>query len=363
MVDDRFMRYKILPIFLPHQGCPHKCVFCDQNTITGNSARISIKGVRKQIVEFGLRSDFNHTFNIFKEVAFYGSSFTAMPEALQRSLLEPASEALERGHIDGIRLSTRPDYCDPTTVQLLKELHVKTVEVGVQSMDPEVLRRSGRGHGREESIRALKTLKREGFVTGVQLMPGLPGEDMASFLSTIREVISLKPEFVRLYPTLVIKGTPLEGLYKKGLYQPLSLEEAIDRCKKGVILFRKAGIRVIRCRIQPTPSLEENGSVCVGPFHPAFGELVESSIVFDRVNLIFKEISLCSEPKESIFIRSSLKRFSVLKGQKGVNLQRLRSLYPGRRIFMNQDPTLPDELIRVSNETGNHWDIQKNIRS
>ena len=120
-------------------------------------------------------------------------------------------------------------------------------------------------------------------------------------------------------------------------------------------------------RLEPVPAAfgDGEGEIGVGQVGclAAFGELVESSIVFDRVNLIFKEISLSSEPKESIFIRSSLKRFSVLKGQKGVNLQRLRSLYPGRRIFMNQDPTLPDDLIRVSNEKGNHWDIQKNIRS
>lgn len=363
MVENKIQRYKILPIFLPHQGCPHQCVFCDQNTITGNSAEISIEWVRKQIVEFGLKSDFNPSSHTFKEVAFYGSTFTAMPASLQRSLLKPASEALERGHIDGIRISTRPDYCVHMTIELLKELHVKTVEVGVQSMDHEVLRRSGRGHGREESVQAVKTLKREGFITGVQLMPGLPGEDIASFLSTIRDVISLNPAFVRLYPTIVIKGTPLEGLYQKGLYQPLSMEKAIDRCKKGIILFRKAGIRVIRCGIQPTPSLQKKGSICIGPFHPAFGELVESSIMFDQVNLIFKKISLSSDPAESIFIRSSFKGFSILKGQKGSNLQRLKSLYPGRKIFMNQDPTLPDDLIRVSNESGSHWDIQKSIRS
>ena len=363
MVENKIQRYKILPIFLPHQGCPHQCVFCDQNTITENSAEISIEWVRKQIVEFGLKSDFNPSSHTFKEVAFYGSTFTAMPASLQRSLLKPASEALERGHIDGIRISTRPDYCDHMAIELLKELHVKTVEVGVQSMDHEVLRRSGRGHGREESVQAVKTLKREGFITGVQLMPGLPGEDIASFLSTIRDVISLNPAFVRLYPTIVIKGTPLEGLYQKGLYQPLSMEKAIDRCKKGIILFRKAGIRVIRCGIQPTPSLQKKGSICIGPFHPAFGELVESSIMFDQVNLIFKKISLSSDPAESIFIRSSFKGFSILKGQKGSNLQRLKSLYPGRKIFMNQDPTLPDDLIRVSNESGSHWDIQKSIRS
>lgn len=352
------MRYKILPLFLPHLGCPHKCVFCDQKTITGDASKISIRKVCKQIKAFGLESNFAFPTRVHKEVAFYGSSFTAIPEKLQRSLLEPAFQMLVRKQIDGIRVSTRPDYCDAHIIQLLKEYKVKTIEVGVQSMDHEVLRQSGRGHGPEESMQALKTLKNEGFITGIQLMPGLPGEDRRSFLSTIYKVISLKPEFVRLYPAIVIKGTPLERLFQKGLYIPLSLTEAVELCKDGIKLLRKSDIKIIRCGLQPNPSLQRKGSICAGPFHPAFGELVESAIVFDQVNKCIIENTSFSLLKESILIQSSPRQFSILKGQRGKNLEQLRKLYPDLRIFMKQDSHLPDYLIRVKKETGSFWDIQ-----
>ena len=355
------MRYKILPFFLPHLGCPHKCVFCDQRTITGNSLKISVQKICKQIEAFGLDLRFTHSSQIRKEIAFYGSSFTAIPEKLQRALLEPAFQALIKRQIDGIRISTRPDYCDAQIIRLLNEYKVKTVELGVQSLDPQVLRQSGRGHGPEESLQALKMLKNEGFITGVQLMPGLPGEDRSSFLSTIHQVISLKPEFVRLYPALVIRGTPLEKLFQKGQYNPISLKEAVNLCRDALILLRKSGIKVIRCGLQPTPSLQRKGSICAGPFHPAFGELVESAILFDQVNKSIKENAFSSNFKETIFIKSSPRQFSKLKGQKSENLKRLRLLYPRIEIFMTQDTHLPDSVIRIEKKSGYFWDIQNLI--
>ncbi|MGA1864199.1 MAG: elongator complex protein 3 [bacterium] len=352
------MRYKILPIFLPHLGCPHKCVFCDQKTITGDNSKISIKKICEEIETFCLVPDSASSSKVRKEIAFYGSSFTAIPERLQRELLDPAFHMLEKKRIDGIRISTRPDYCTSNIIDLLKEYRVETVEVGVQSMDHEVLRRSGRGHGPEECIQALNTLKNKGFVTGVQLMPGLPGEDRKSFLTTIYNVISLRPEFVRLYPALVIKGTPLEELFQKGLYNPLSLTDAISLCKDGIKLLRGSGIKIIRCGLQPTPSLQREGAICAGPFHPAFGELVESEIIFDHINGCIHENIESSNIKESIVIQSSPGQFSILKGQGGKNLERLRGLYPDLRISMKQDTLLPEYLIRVKNESGSFWDVK-----
>ncbi|MGA1840039.1 MAG: elongator complex protein 3 [bacterium] len=355
------MRYKILPIFLPHLGCPHKCVFCDQKTITGDNSKISIRKIRKEIETFCLEPDTAASDEVRKEIAFYGSSFTAVPERLQRELLNPASQMIKKRRIDGIRISTRPDYCTSNIVNLLKEYRVETVEVGVQSMDREVLRQSGRGHDPEECVRALSMLKNEGFITGVQLMPGLPGEDRKSFLSTIHNVISLRPEFVRLYPAVIIRGTPLEELFQKGLYNPLSLTDAINLCRDGIKLLRKSGIKIIRCGLQPTPSLQREGAICAGPFHPAFGELVESAIVFNHINRFIQKNIESSNLKESIIIQSAPEQFSVLKGQGGENLDRLRRLYPDFKIFMRQDPLLPEFLIRVKNETGSFWDI-KNLR-
>ncbi len=231
------------------------------------------------------------------------------------------------------------------------------MELGVQSLDPEVLRRSGRGHGPEESIKAVKALKNEDFITGVQLMPGLPGEDRKSFLSTIKQVISLKPEFVRLYPTIVIKGTPLEKLYRKGDYKPLSLARAVDLCRDGTSLLRYSGIRVIRCGLQPTVSLQREGSICAGPFHPAFGELVESALVLKQISKVIKKSRVSAQPKESIIVQSSPRHFSVLKGQKGGNQQKLNLLYPDLKVALIPDPAVPDNLIRIKYETGTIFDI------
>ncbi|MBN2373581.1 radical SAM protein [bacterium] len=352
------MRYKILPIFIPHQGCPHQCVFCDQKTITGSDSRVSVEEITSKIEVFATSQTDACGGDIRKEVAFYGGSFTALSHDMQRSLLEPACYALKKGYLNGIRLSTRPDYCDYKDIQLLKENMVETVELGVQSMDTEVLRLSGRGHTPEESIRAMNVLKSEGFITGMQLMPGLPGEDHISFNHTIRQAIKLKPDFVRLYPTVVIKGTKLEKLYADGSYKPLSMEDAVHLCSEGTRLLRDSGIRVIRCGLQPSPSLREKGSVCAGPFHPAFGELVESAIVFDLVNKGIKRLSASLGIKRHLFISSSPRLFSILKGQKGENLLRFGSIYPRLQIQLTPDPLLTDNFIRIKDGTGNHLDIK-----
>jgi len=350
-------KYKILPFFLPHYGCPHHCVFCDQGTITGSSPRISIEGIRSDIAAFASSPLPPAAHPVRKEVAFYGSSFTAMPRDIQEAVLEPARQALASGGIHGIRISTRPDACDAAAMRLLKEYRVETVEVGVQSFDPEVLRRSGRGHGPEEGITAVRMLRDAGFVTGVQLMPGLPGEDRASFNATIRRVLSLKPHVVRLYPALVLKGTPLESLYETGAYVPLSLDQAVELCRDAVIMLRRSDIRVIRCGLHPSPSLMREGAVCAGPFHPAFGELVESAVAFEHLNDAVRNFIASCGITESLSIQSGPRWFSILRGHKGGNLLRLRSLYPQAAILFAQDATLPDHIIRIQNSNGTGMDI------
>ncbi len=351
------MKYKILPFFIPHKGCPHKCVFCDQKIITGSRNRISIRKISDQIQAFALNQKEDSDLQIRKEVAFYGGSFTALSHDLQRSLLKPASFAIKDGLIDGIRLSTRPDCCDLQTIRLLKEYLVQTVELGVQSMDPEVLQQSGRGHGPEESRQAIYILKSEGFSVGAQLMLGLPGEDHDSFLFTIQQIIKLKPDFVRIYPTIVIKGTYLEELYLKGKYKPLSLSHAIELCSEGKRLLKHAGIRVIRCGLQPTASLQKRGSICAGPFHPAFGELVESNLVFELVNKGMRNFFETTRIKEKLIIKSSPKLFSKLKGQKGINLNKLNMIYPELNILLISDPVIPNGFIKITDERENNMDI------
>ncbi|MGA1794305.1 MAG: elongator complex protein 3 [bacterium] len=350
-------KYKILPIFLPHQGCPHHCIFCDQGTITGSPPRISIERISAAIAAFASSPLPSSVHPIRKEVAFYGSSFTAIPRHIQEAVLKPARQALDHGEIHGIRISTRPDACDAAALRLLKKYHVETVEVGVQSLDPEVLRRSGRGHSPEESSGAVTMLRDEGFITGVQLMPGLPGEDRTSFDATMRMVLSLKPHVVRLYPALVLKGTPLESLYENGAYVPLTLDQAVELCRDAVIVLRGSGIKVIRCGLQPTASLMREGAVRAGPFHPAFGELVESAAAFECLNGAVRDLIASGGITESLWIQSAPRWFSILRGHQGRNLNLLRSLYPRTAFFFLQDPALPDHVIRIRSSSGTGMDI------
>lgn len=350
-------RYKILPFFLPHYGCPHHCIFCDQGTITGSTPRISIERISADIAAFASSPLPSSVHPIRKEVAFYGSSFTAIPRHIQEAVLQPARQALDRNEIHGIRISTRPDACDAAALRLLKEYHVETVEVGVQSLDPEVLRRSGRGHGPEESSAAVTMLRDEGFITGVQLMPGLPGEDRASFDATVRTVLSLKPHLVRLYPALVLKGTPLESLYESGSYVPLSLDQAVELCKDAVIVLRRSGIKVIRCGLQPSASLMREGAVRAGPFHPAFGELVESAVAFEHLNRAVQGLIASGGITESLWIQSAPRWFSILRGHQGRNLHRLQSIYSQTAFFFQPNAALPDHIIRIQSSSGTGADI------
>jgi histone acetyltransferase (RNA polymerase elongator complex component) len=268
----------IIPVFIPFGGCPHKCVFCNQAGITGEDTLPS-PGVVKATVERYLstwegRWEGKGEGGGRREVAFYGGSFTGLPPALQKSYLECAYGYVLKKRVDALRLSTRPDYIFRGGLALLKDYGVETVELGVQSMSDEVLSLSGRGHGADITVSAVELLRMEGFKVGLQIMPGLPGDTRASIIETARRVAELEPDFVRVYPTLVIRGTPLERMSTDGVYTPWPLEEMVEVCRDLSILFKKAGIPVVRFGLQPTDELEKN--IVAGPYHPAFRQLVET---------------------------------------------------------------------------------------
>ncbi len=262
----------IIPIFLPQEGCPHRCIFCNQPGITGVGSRPGFEEVSGTIERYlsTWRGDGP------REVAFYGGSFTGLPEWLQIGYLGVAARHVESGEIDSIRVSTRPDYIDAEALEILRDYGVETVELGVQSMADGVLRRSGRGHGSLATVRAVKLLKEWCLVVGIQLMPGLPGDTMETIIRTTEDVIALRPHFARIYPALVISGTPLEGLYRSGAYTPWSLDEMVRICREMIRLFRKARIPVIRIGLRPAVELEEK--VVAGPYHPSIRQLVEQEI-------------------------------------------------------------------------------------
>lgn len=256
----------ILPFFIPHLGCPNQCIFCDQHKIAGQGLPPTPEEVAATLARLDRQAASK------PEAAFYGGSFTAIPREMQIGYLTAAKQALDEGRISGIRLSTRPDAVDEPELALLKSYGVGTVELGVQSMTDKVLKLARRGHTAADSLAAVRRLQEWGFVCGVQLMPGLPGETAASAVNGAAQILALKPDLLRIYPTVVVAGTECERMFRAGEFQPLSVDEAALICLNVTLLAEAAGTTVIRTGLQPTEELERE--VVAGPYHPAFGAQV-----------------------------------------------------------------------------------------
>ncbi|MGB3223312.1 MAG: radical SAM protein [Desulforhopalus sp.] len=308
----------VIPIFIPHYGCSHDCLFCNQQKITG-------KGRKEKAVPINIMANIDQWLARNKnrnqvQVAFFGGSFTCLPKQEQVELLSVVQPYITGKKIDTIRLSTRPDCIDSDVCKLLKEHNVGVVELGVQSLTDRVLQQSLRGHTAGQSRRAFRLLTEAGMQVGVQLMPGLPGETSASFLRGIDEVIDLNPSFVRLYPVIVVKESGLEQMYNAKKYRPLSLKKATVLTARCYDKLTRAGIEVVRMGLQPSPSLEKN--VVAGPYHPAFGELVQSRLWLKRIRA---RLALL-RPEEQLLIHISHRDVSAVVGMKKQNIKRLGTL-------------------------------------
>jgi len=328
----------IVPVFIPHQGCALDCIFCNQNTITGN-ADVPSPAETSSYLEKSLRPDRPHAV-----IAFYGGSFTCMPREEQDAYLGAAQSFIARGMAAGTRLSTRPDCMDDATASYLKGLGVVTVELGVQSLSDDVLKASGRGHDAECSLSAVAAVRSAGLELGLQFMAGLPGDTPERFIATVNGVIAMKPDFVRIYPTLVVKGAPLEKLWARGGYSPLSLDEAVALCASAVKLLRDAGIKVIRLGLQPSRELED--ALLAGPYHPAFGHLVESEIAYGRMAEALTDTNdkgpthrsaPTNRMERHLFFTVNPSELSVYRGIKSANVERLRSLSGGAEVSILAD--------------------------
>lgn len=305
----------IIPVFIPQEGCQHRCVYCDQATISGSSQTSWSSSSLQQYVQRFLASSARYPI----QVAFYGGTFTALPEARQRLFLESVQDFLKRGQVHWLRLSTRPDAIEEENLRFLLSMGVKTIELGAQSLNDKVLFASARGHSSGEVRKAALTLHRYGFELGLQLMPGLPEDNRETFLQTVDGSIGLRPDFVRLYPTVVLAGTPLERLYRQGRYRPLSLDQAIDWCREAKLRFARAGIAVVRLGLQPTASLEQGTSMLAGPYHPAFGQLVRSAIWYERIYPVLKKASRLSL---NLKIHAPSQDLADIRGHCNANLKR-----------------------------------------
>lgn len=304
----------IIPIFIPHAGCPHQCVFCNQKKISGQKIA-SAQAVREQIAKY-LQWVKPGRDN---EAAFYGGSFTGLDAALQEELFAPVDELLRDGVIGSVRCSTRPDYISDEKLAMLKKHNLTTVELGVQSLDDKVLALAERGHDAASVVQAVQLLRTHGFNVGLQLMCGMPGQTAVSFLATVAQSIALKPDFVRLYPLLVIKDTPLEESYRRGEFRPLAVDEAVELCAQAWEQFNAAGIKVIRTGLQPDEELCRPGNIVAGPFHPAFGELVKSRVLRRKVTPQVLRLLHGGSAKIKIYVPQNDE--SKLRGQKNANIK------------------------------------------
>ena len=327
----------IIPFFIPHAGCPHQCVFCDQKNITGRRTAPEPSSLPSIISSYLASTKEAGP----AEVAFYGGTFTSLTSEVQRAYLTPVQPFIDTGTIAGIRLSTRPDAVTADILSLLKRYRVSTVELGVQSMDDDVLRLSGRGHTAEDTARAVDLPREHAFKIGLQLMPGLPGDTPHRFRRTVTQVIELRPDLVRIYPALVIKDTPLAERYRTGSYAPLSLDDAVELCREAADLFTAASITVARVGLQPTEELERPGTVLAGPWHPAFGQLVASSRFFVKMRALLPPAAV---PGPVHFAVHPADRSSAV-GQDRRNIRMLREQF-GRDAVVVADPDMPRGAVR-----------------
>ncbi|WHH59416.1 radical SAM protein [Petroclostridium sp. X23] len=334
----------IIPIFVPHKGCPHDCIFCNQKKITGSRDDINAATVESIINKY---LDTIPRKDAVIEVAFYGGSFTGIPQETQIELLLAAKRFKDQDRIQGIRLSTRPDYIDEHIVELLKQMGVTTIELGVQSMDAEVLKLSYRGHSCEDVVRAVSIIKQKGFTLGLQMMVGLPGDSEQTIQRTADEIIALKPDIVRIYPTLVVKETALEKLYYQGKYKPFGLDAAVKICKELLVKFEMAGIQVIRIGLQPTDTMQEGKDIIAGPFHPAFRELVESQLRLDMIKFAANQFT---EITGGLQLEVHPKALSEVVGVKKNNINHLKQYLKIDTIHIIQNADLMRDEIIVNKE-------------
>lgn len=314
----------IIPIFVPHLGCPNDCIFCNQKSISGQKKNMT-KEEAKNIIENYLK---NIEEDAQVEIAFYGGSFTAIDEKVQEELLQVAYEYVKEGRVESIRISTRPDYINKQILKRLKKYKVKTIELGVQSANDYILKRANRGHTFEDVKKASKLIRWNGFVLGHQMMVGLPESTRIDEINTAKALIKLKPKMVRIYPVLVVKDTKLEEEYKNGAYEPLPLVQAVEVCKELVRMFYDKKIDIIRVGLQNTEEItnpdRKDSQVVAGPYHPAFRQLVESSMWYDAIVEKIKKLNV--KVKEVEVTVNQIDSNNVI-GHKKENILKLKDVY------------------------------------
>lgn len=329
------MKHINIALFVPHEGCPHTCSFCNQKTISGACGRLT-----KEDIDSAVSITARNAYDTSKsEIAFFGGSFTAIDRDYMTYLLSCAYPYIKNGTIGGIRCSTRPDAIDEDILSILKSYGVTAIELGAQSMSDRVLELNERGHTAEDVDRASSLIKSYGFSLGLQMMTGLYGDDDETAIKTAERIIALRPDCVRIYPTVVLEHTKLASLYQEGKYAPQTLNEAVELCSKLLLMFMKEKIDVIRLGLHSGGNVEDG--YIAGAYHPAFRELCENRIFLNRAQTIIKNENISG----NAVIYTAPTALSKMIGQKRSNILKLHEMGVDAKVV--GDPNLSDLEIRI----------------
>lgn len=321
--------------FVPHKGCPCACSFCDQRAISGACADVT----PQQAADTAERGLTYRKPDTSLEFAFFGGSFTAIDRTLMQSLLDAVQPYIGPGGYTGIRISTRPDAIDEEVLDILEDARVTAIELGAQSMNDSVLKANRRGHTAQDVVNAAHLIRAHGFSLGLQMMTGLYQSDPDKDTATAKALLALQPDTVRIYPTLVMRGTLLAQLFEAGVYRPQTLDEAVGLCTNLLDLFENAGVRVIRVGLHDTRSLSDG--LVAGPYHPAFRELCDNKRYYDKIRSRLK-----APCRATVYVAPQ--DLSKAAGQRRCNIERLAQA--GVHIIMKPDPGLAPGEYSIEKE-------------
>lgn len=335
----------IIPLFIPHMGCPHQCVFCNQLSITGKSAQTpSPDQIHREVDRF---LEYGKKRPSTIEISFFGGSFLGLEKEIIQSLLDAALPFVQSKDVDSIRFSTRPDTVNRTTLDLISGFPVATVELGVQSMNDRILDAAGRGHRAADTVAATGLLKKRGYQVGLQMMVGLPTDNDAGAMETARQIAELQPDFVRIYPTLVLKGSVLARRFKSGHYRPMGLAPCVTLVKRLYLFFNRHHIPVVRMGLQASDGLTRAGDFIAGPYHPAFGHLVHGEIVLDAISSVLDGMNKRPDP---LTITTHPSMVSRVQGLNKQNIRHLKNTFELKEIQLFQDPNIGRTHLMVADQ-------------
>ncbi len=335
----------VIPVFLPQAGCPHQCAFCNQATITGTAQRDFDQAAFAAVVDRFLT--YRRRTPDVTQLAFFGGNFLGLEPDRVRRYLDWAAVYVERDEVDSLRFSTRPDTISPASLAHIRNAPVRTIELGAQSMDDRVLARSQRGHRAEDTTRAVSLLRQAGYEIGLQIMTGLPGDTRARAIATVEAIIALAPDFVRIYPTLVLAGSPLAAEFTAGRYQPPTLDTTIALVARMWLMLTAAGIRVVRMGLQDGPDLADRNHRLAGPYHPAFGERVMGHVFRTMAAAALHHAA--PSRGACVTLRVNPRRVSVMTGPHRCHRTHLEGAYHLKRLRIKGDDALARNQLEVDN--------------